>query len=364
MVWKFYSAILQATNLKESSMEVIVYNVQITFSLDELARFLGYERNLTAFPNLLLSDEDRPTKAEIFWTLLARIWLSWRAATCNTVVQGQPIDMASYIYQTVRVEAMKTDLQILLPYDVLLTQFLHAMLVPKSADEPKTLPLGSINKPTHEMVNDINSRLTALERKVENMDSEWKEVAAVQSILKGMAISVELLALTENFDANLLLSFEYTFSIELTHSSFNVGGKRLPCDSSVRAESTPSTLAVLGPSLRDRNELLSYHSQSSRHPNDIRIRHIRGSTRRIALLEARIGEKLTIHIPDGLRAVMTWHPQCSQVILVRSFDSMSHLKRRRSAINKENRAKLKIVHTSGVRSFQHARALLEKGEAV
>ncbi|KAB1200850.1 hypothetical protein CJ030_MR0G006134 [Morella rubra] len=31
---------------------------------------------------------------------------------------------------------------------------------------------------------------------------------------------------------------------------------------------------------------------------------------------------------------------------------------RRSAINKENRAKLKIVHTSGARSFQRVRALL------
>ncbi|KAB1209581.1 hypothetical protein CJ030_MR6G020531 [Morella rubra] len=38
--------------------------------------------------------------------------------------------------------------------------------------------------------------------------------------------------------------------------------------------------------------------------------------------------------------------------------------RRRSAINKENRAKLKIVHTLGARSFQRARALLEKMEAL
>ncbi|KAB1212569.1 hypothetical protein CJ030_MR5G023513 [Morella rubra] len=37
---------------------------------------------------------------------------------------------------------------------------------------------------------------------------------------------------------------------------------------------------------------------------------------------------------------------------------------RRSAINKENRAKLKIVHTSGARSFQRARALLEKMEVL
>ncbi|KAB1226520.1 hypothetical protein CJ030_MR1G018147 [Morella rubra] len=36
---------------------------------------------------------------------------------------------------------------------------------------------------------------------------------------------------------------------------------------------------------------------------------------------------------------------------------------RRSAINKENRAKLKIVHTSGARSFQRARALLKNPES-
>ncbi|KAB1212348.1 hypothetical protein CJ030_MR5G025116 [Morella rubra] len=35
----------------------------------------------------------------------------------------------------------------------------------------------------------------------------------------------------------------------------------------------------------------------------------------------------------------------------------------RSAINKENRAKLKIVHTSGARSFQRARALLKNPES-
>ncbi|KAB1227453.1 hypothetical protein CJ030_MR1G023811 [Morella rubra] len=65
-----------------------------------------------------------------------------------------------------------------------------------------------------------------------------------------------------------------------------------------------------------------------------------------------------------VRAVMTRRPQCSRVILVRSFDNMSHLIRRRSAINKENKAKLKIVHTSGARSFQCTRALLEKMEAL
>ncbi|KAB1219710.1 hypothetical protein CJ030_MR3G019163 [Morella rubra] len=37
---------------------------------------------------------------------------------------------------------------------------------------------------------------------------------------------------------------------------------------------------------------------------------------------------------------------------------------RRRTINRENRAKLKIVHTLGARSFQHARALLEKMEVL
>ncbi|KAB1205050.1 hypothetical protein CJ030_MR7G016694 [Morella rubra] len=111
------------------------------------------------------------------------------------------------------------------------------------------------------------------------------------------------------------------------------GGKRLRCDSSIRAETMSG------------------------------IRHVRGSTRGIALLKARTGGKLTVHIPDGRTAVMTRRPQCSRVILVRLFDNMSHLIRRRSAINKENRAKLKIVHTSGARSFQRMRALLKNPES-
>ncbi|KAB1213513.1 hypothetical protein CJ030_MR5G003417 [Morella rubra] len=144
------------------------------------------------------------------------------------------------------------------------------------------------------------------------------------------------------------------------------------------------------------------------------IRHVRGSTRGIALLKARTGGKLTVHIPDGRTGGDDKASSMLSVILVRSFDNMSHLNelrprgsnydvydehsvqdaqnrmfqhylvfnskeealehpypdmnkeewtrvcdlfaseefQRRSAINKENRAKLKIVHTSGARSFQ------------
>ncbi|KAB1212418.1 hypothetical protein CJ030_MR5G023960 [Morella rubra] len=95
-----------------------------------------------------------------------------------------------------------------------------------------------------------------------------------------------------------------------------VGEKRLRCYLLVRAESTPGTLAVSGPSLRDCNELPSPTTAS----------------------------------PVGTQS---------------SCASMSGIKqeKRRSAINRENRAKLKIVHTSGARSFQRMRALLEKMEA-
>ncbi|KAB1223155.1 putative WRKY transcription factor 52 [Morella rubra] len=108
-----------------------------------------------------------------------------------------------------------------------------------------------------------------------------------------------------------------------------VGGKRLRCDSSVRAKGSLDTLVVSATS---------------------GIRHVRGSTCGIALLKARTGGKLTVHIPDGCTGVMTRRPQCSRVIL--------------ECNQQENRAKLKIVHTLGARSFQCARALLEKMEAL
>ncbi|KAB1209572.1 hypothetical protein CJ030_MR6G020519 [Morella rubra] len=64
------------------------------------------------------------------------------------VVRGLPVDIASYIYLSIRAEALKTDATISLPHGILLTQFLHAMMVPESGDEPRALPLGSINKTT------------------------------------------------------------------------------------------------------------------------------------------------------------------------------------------------------------------------
>ncbi|KAB1219727.1 hypothetical protein CJ030_MR3G019180 [Morella rubra] len=186
MVREFYCSILRARDLEEPSMEVTVRNVPIIFSPDELANFLGYERDLTAFPNLPMSEEGRPTKAEVFRTMLGDdttilegaymvhgqllpFWRIMHLILCSSidpkkhttelsysraeflylaVVRGLPIDIASYIYLSIRAEALKTDATISLPHGILLTQFLHAMMVPESGDEPRALPLGSINKTT------------------------------------------------------------------------------------------------------------------------------------------------------------------------------------------------------------------------
>ncbi|KAB1219507.1 hypothetical protein CJ030_MR3G012303 [Morella rubra] len=159
MVQEFYAAILRLTILEEPSMKVTIYNVLVTFLPDELVRFLGYERNLTTFSNLPQCDDGRPTKAEIFQSLLGQdvailegsnmqhrqLLPFWRIvhlilySAINSkkhttelsydraeflylvVVYGELVYMASYIYQTVCAEAMKTDSQISLSYGILLT---------------------------------------------------------------------------------------------------------------------------------------------------------------------------------------------------------------------------------------------------
>ncbi|KAB1213519.1 hypothetical protein CJ030_MR5G003411 [Morella rubra] len=65
-----------------------------------------------------------------------------------------------------------------------------------------------------------------------------------------------------------------------------------------------TTIQLSGPSLRDRNELSSPTTASPVGTQSScalmsEIRHVRDSTRGIALFKARIGRKLTVHIPDG-----------------------------------------------------------------
>ncbi|KAB1212435.1 hypothetical protein CJ030_MR5G023977 [Morella rubra] len=51
-------------------------------------------------------------------------------------------------------------------------------------------------EPTHQVLSDINARLTALETKVSQQDSQWRKVEAIRSNLKTMASLAQLHALT------------------------------------------------------------------------------------------------------------------------------------------------------------------------
>lgn len=63
------------------------------------------------------------------------------------VACGTPVDLAAYIFLTIQAEALSHEL-LALSYGLLLTQFLHAMLVPEGADEEKGHPLLPINDTT------------------------------------------------------------------------------------------------------------------------------------------------------------------------------------------------------------------------
>ncbi|KAB1203449.1 hypothetical protein CJ030_MR8G026779 [Morella rubra] len=365
----------------------------------QLANFLEYERDLTAFPNLPMSEEGRPTKAEVFRTMLGDdttilegsfmvhgqllpFWRIMHLILCSSidpkkhttelsysraeflylaVVRGLPVDIASYIYLSIRAEALKTDATISLPHGILLTQFLHAMMEqPEEAMEGEdpgqssTQGLGaqrpswmddmmtelsqrmeSVLQPTHCMVSDISRRLTALEQKVADMDVGWKkEITALKEVLKGVATGAELFPLTErvvlieehlrhmclNFDANLLLSFGYTFSIELVHLP-SMDDFQLDYD---RAEDRFTVTSTMNIAYRThRNKIIQHYSvfnskeEALEHP----------------------------------------YPEMNKEEWTRVCDLFASEEfQRRSAINKENRAKLKIVHTSGARSFQRTRA--------
>ncbi|KAB1226599.1 hypothetical protein CJ030_MR1G019082 [Morella rubra] len=61
-----------------------------------------------------------------------------------------------------------------------------------------TKHMRAVMQPTHEMVGNISSRLSALELKVVSVDAELeKQVSEVQMALKSVATSAELVALTK-----------------------------------------------------------------------------------------------------------------------------------------------------------------------
>ncbi|KAB1209759.1 hypothetical protein CJ030_MR6G005324 [Morella rubra] len=177
MVQDFYATILLVPI-------VSVRNTRVLLLPEKLARIVGYERPMEVFPSLPLFEEGQPHKTEIFQMMLGldtiilkgsnmqhglllpfwrtlRLILSYyidskkhttevsfhQAEFMNLVAWEEPIDLALYIFQTVRTQALSHD-SVSLSYGVLLTQFLHAMLVPEGPDKTMRYPLGPINKTT------------------------------------------------------------------------------------------------------------------------------------------------------------------------------------------------------------------------
>ncbi|KAB1205884.1 hypothetical protein CJ030_MR7G027931 [Morella rubra] len=144
--------------------------------------------------------------------------------------------------------------------------------------------------------------------------------------------------------------------------------------------STPGKLAVSVPSLRDCNELLSLTTTSPLGTQTMSgIKHGRGSTCGIALLMAHTGGKLIVYISNGRtgdddKASSILSSDIEQALEHPSLEMnkeewtrvcnffASEEFQRRSAINKENRATLKIVHTSGAR-LEEARLEIEEMRA-
>ncbi|KAB1200282.1 hypothetical protein CJ030_MR0G007682 [Morella rubra] len=143
------------------------------------------------------------------------------------------------------------------------------------------------------------------------------------------------------------------------------GGKRLRCDSSVRAESSPSTLAVSGPSLRDRNELPSPTTASPVgtkvvvRVNDFQLDY--DQTENCITVTSTMNTVYKTHknrmfqhysvFNSKEEALEHPYPDMNKEEWTCVYDLFANEEfQRRSAINKENRAKLKIVHTSGARS--------------
>ncbi|KAB1221401.1 hypothetical protein CJ030_MR2G013125 [Morella rubra] len=71
MMREFYAIIRRVADVSKPGWEVIVRNTRDMFSLDELARFFGYERPMAASLNLLLSEEGRPYKFKVMHLILS-----------------------------------------------------------------------------------------------------------------------------------------------------------------------------------------------------------------------------------------------------------------------------------------------------
>ncbi|KAB1201228.1 hypothetical protein CJ030_MR0G004586 [Morella rubra] len=110
-VREFYIALLLVPNISDDACEVTVHNTTMLFSQGEL-----------------LSKEEKPTPAELFWMMLG---------PGTVVLEGNNMNHEALSYELSG-----------LPHSLLLTQFLQAMLIPEGLDKAKGRPLQAIIKTT------------------------------------------------------------------------------------------------------------------------------------------------------------------------------------------------------------------------
>lgn len=70
MIRELYDTVLLVPNISNNDWEVTILNIWVVFSQDKLVRFMSYERPLNVFPAIELLEEEKPTLANVFRTML------------------------------------------------------------------------------------------------------------------------------------------------------------------------------------------------------------------------------------------------------------------------------------------------------
>ncbi|KAB1211816.1 hypothetical protein CJ030_MR5G010056 [Morella rubra] len=206
----------------------------------------------------------------------------------------------------------------------------------------------SVLQPTHSMVSDISGRLIALEQKVTDMDVGWKkEVASERRGNQYGALSPDSAGrvMRSTFVVVTFLSKPVIMTDDVMPAEGNVFGAIHQFELRVvprRPESDMFEVVRVG---------LPYSRLAPRKADSYRT-HKNRMFQHYSVFNSK-EEALEHPYPEMNKE--EWTRVCD-LFASEEFQ-------RRSAINKENRAKLKIVHTSGARSFQRARALLKNPES-
>ncbi|KAB1200996.1 hypothetical protein CJ030_MR0G005320 [Morella rubra] len=210
---------------------------------------------------------------------------------------------------------------------ILLTQFLLAMMVPEGADEPRAIPLA------------LNGR--------NNMDRSWiYEADRLKSVMYSDGVQDFMSVARSYADSRGLIRCPLFATRAGRGQDLNRKVKAV-----VRTQQLFRNKPTYRRALR-RDEEQSPINVDRRHEEGFRYGLEIGTHKNRMFQHYLVfnSKEEALEHPYPNMNKEEWTCVCDLFV--------SEEFQRRSAINKENRAKLKIVHTSGARSFQRARALL------